>query len=273
MEMTGPDPAERLRVADALRLWCDPGLVRAVVAAESKYTEVTIHKLGHPNLGGARPARDRGALVDSSTLQRNHDAYMFAWNALAADFRRRLVGGELYLLGVLVHPERETAHRPVPGVWAAEYEIDYETDELRVAGRRYVAVVCTRTPPADPEAPRTDPGRAPSPITAEGVGDLSDEEVALLLEEHARRVVENADARLLAAATIKASMMPIIRRKMQHRASTGELLETLADEAAELRRWIEAKVPSHQVPTPGAIGNALRREYRDLKAQSKPMKA
>ncbi len=85
--------------------------------------------------------------------------------------------------------------------------------------------------------------------------------------------MENADARLLAATTIKASMMPIIRRKMQHRASTGELLETLADEGAELCRWIEAKVPSHQVPTPGAIENALRREYRDLKAQSKPMKA
>jgi hypothetical protein len=265
MEMTGPDPAARLRVADALRLWCDPGLVRAVVAAESKYTEVTIHKLGHPNLGGARPARDRGALVDSSTLQRNHDAYMFAWNALAADFRRRLVGGELFLLGVQVHPERETAHRPVPGVWAAEYEIDYETDELRVAGRRYVAVVCTRAPPADPEAPRTDPGRAPSPITSEGVGDLSDEEVALLLEEHARRVVEDPEIKVLDPGITKKTFMPIILRRMRWRAEAGQMCDTLAREAAELERWIQEKAPSHQTPTAGTIENALRNEYRRLK--------
>ncbi|HEY8609857.1 MAG TPA: hypothetical protein VIL69_01040 [Roseomonas sp.] len=66
--------------------------------------------------------------------------------------------------------------------------------------------------------------------------------------------------------------MPLIKRKMRHRAATGEMLPNLASEAAELAVWIGTKAVSHQVPTERAIENSLRQEYAVLRAEFTPTK-
>ncbi len=87
-----------------------------------------------------------------------------------------------------------------------------------------------------------------------------------MLEDHARRVVEGPDAKLIAPGKI--SLMPIIKRKMLYRAEQGETRETLAAECRELADWIATKVPSHQVPAADTIENVLRNDYRPLKPRS-----
>jgi hypothetical protein len=98
------------------------------------------------------------------------------------------------------------------------------------------------------------------PITEKSSRELTDAEIFHLLEEHARRVCEGPDAVLFPAGKI--SLMPIIRRKMHYRHEMHLTRETLSAEADELAEWIALKVPSHQVPTVGAIRNAMRSFYR-----------
>jgi len=97
------------------------------------------------------------------------------------------------------------------------------------------------------------------------VRELSDEDVLFLLEEHARRVTESKSYPVLDPGITKVTFMPLILRKMQARAAAGELLSTLAAEAAMLENWIQEKAPSYQTPTAGTIENSLRQEYRRLK--------
>lgn len=99
--------------------------------------------------------------------------------------------------------------------------------------------------------------------------DLDDETVLALLEENARRVAAKPDTQLFPPGKI--SLMPLIRRRMEFRAGAGELLPSLAGEAAALKAWIASKVPSHQVPSAKAIENGLRSDYAALRARSKPM--
>ena len=189
-----------------------------------------------------------------------------AWDALLEDFRRRIQLGQIYLSGVPTRPKREGSVRPIPSPWAPDFEFDLFKDAVTIGVRfRYVAVTASQTAP--PEAPR-EPGTGGSSgltVTADNVPELGDETILALLEEHAKRVVEKG-ARLIAPGKI--SLMPMIERKMRYRAQTGELSETLAEEAKTLATWVATKVPSHQVPTAAAIKNALRTVYRGLKAQS-----
>jgi hypothetical protein len=78
--------------------------------------------------------------------------------------------------------------------------------------------------------------------------------------------VEFDEFQALDPGITKVSFMPIILRKMRARAEAGAMFDTLSAEAAELERWIQDKAPSHQTPTAGAIENALRIEYKRLKA-------
>lgn len=276
--MPDPDPPETLSLSEALVRWTDTERVEAVRREERKHIAYHLHEfyrikehwlqlthdrdLRQPTRGsGWAGAPDFGSLI-------------VAWRALGRDLVVRLVGGEFHLVGVRTAPDRTAAPRAIPGVWAADMRFDFAMDAVSIEQARYVAVRAVRGPGPGPEdemqADRTaaapEPPSATAPLTPESVRDLTDEEVFVLLEEHARRVVQNADAQLLAPATIKVSMMPLLRHKMEHRAANGELEPSLAAEATALAAWIRTKVPSHQVPTAGAIKNALRREYQRLKA-------
>lgn len=255
-----------LRIDQALRQFCDPELVAAVRSAEGNYSEITLRVFGHPNLGGARAPRPGDNLTGSSTSQRHHAEYMFAWNAMMADFRNKLVQEDLFLLGVSVLPTRDTTFSLIPGVWAADYEIDFETEVVSVGANRYLAVRCT---PVRPMLAVNSPSNAPAESprrTAAGIGELTDEEILELLEEHARRVIAGPDSKLIAPGKI--SMMPLIAGKLRHRAERGELLATQAAEMLWLYNWVKSKVDLHYVPKPGAIKRVLGKQYEALKVRS-----
>ncbi|WP_431285591.1 hypothetical protein ACQW02_12645 [Humitalea sp. 24SJ18S-53] len=103
------------------------------------------------------------------------------------------------------------------------------------------------------------------PITAETVDLLSDDEVLVLLENHAMRVI-HGDAKLMPPGKI--SLMPIVAGKLRHRAEANALLDTLAAESLWLTTWIESKIQLHQTPSQGTISKVLGSEYKALKARS-----
>lgn len=198
--------------------------------------------------------------------------YERARKALHQDFKSRLIRGDVKLLGVQTAPERLTKPTAIPGSWAADFVFDIDAGSIRCDKHRWVAVKAWLGSPEAEEVGAEQPSQGPEPVVirAEQVATLDDETILALLEEHAKRVFESPDAKLIAPGKI--SLMPIILRKMRYRAEQKQLLPNLASEAAWLANWIETKVSSHQVPTEGAIKNALRKDYALFSAQSKNMK-
>jgi hypothetical protein len=258
-----------LPLREGLVRWCDKELVEAVRAAEKFFNEVELRERGRINLGGG----NRGM----RQVVRNRDAIHFGvkalnhtWECLLEDFRRRIEEGQLFLCGVQTLPKRYEVSEPIPSGWATDFEFDFFKNVVRVVMKyRYVAVLVSTTPPESvtPEPP-TDAGGPPTvnKITPEMVSSLDDETILKLLEEHAKRVVENESEMIHPR---KVSLAPIIRRKMRQRANNGEIEASLAAEAKILSKWIAERVPSFQAPTPASLENALRVDYRTLKAQSK----
>jgi hypothetical protein len=208
-----------------------------------------------------------------------------AWEHLFRTFRDDIQCGKIYLAGVQTFPLRQIHREPINGLWAADFQFDLLNGAIAVAGSlyRYVAVVALRTPfdavPTDTGAPwqlfeeqlgeiaRQAPAAAATP-RAFNVSDLSDEQIGELLEEHARRVAEGTTSQLMPPG--KVSLIPLIRRHLQHRATAGQQRETLSAEAHELHEWISGVAPSYHVPSAGTIENNIRSEYRALKPRSNP---
>ena len=218
-------------------------------------------------------------LLFSDELQKRSDEYKGpSWDeyqshtyrewrkTLEKNFRQRIIDGVFVLYGIQTKPTRMTERSLIPGAWAADCRFNFRDDVLWVDKFVFHDVAALPAPLANPASAPQAPSSV-STITQEGVQHLTDEEVLLLLEDHARRVVEHPDAKLVEPGKI--SLMPIIRRKMLHRAEGSLTRETLAAEAAELAEWIATKVPSHHVPQASTIANVLRSEYRSLGPRSK----
>ena len=264
---TSTEP-EFVSLFEALVRWTDDGLVAKVRGCEARHTLYEMTSVTH------RPclSSDEELRVPSSTSWMGGPAdyalLIDSHQLLERDFRQRMVQGECYLQGVQTKPNLLMAPEGIPGVWAAECNFDFKENTLTVAKRRFVAVKASRRPPAEMHLENAAGGIGPRPtITADNVGTLSDEEVLILLEDHARRVVEGPGARLIPAGKI--SLMPIIKRKMLQRHKAGVLEDKLVAEARILAGWIAAKAPSHQVPTADSIENSLRNDYKALVAESK----
>ena len=264
------DEAEHLALFEAMVQWCDPAIVERIRVEERNNIPFHLHQFPAPKL-----------LPEAEWLQPKSGAWstggelallFAAWRDLERDFLRRVERGELYLEGVLSIDDANAQPEAIPNFWAAELTIDTIRNAVTRGERRYLAVTVSRRPsPWAPLEGRTEPVAAPrTAITSASVRELSDDEVLLLLEDHARRVVEdNAD--LIAPAKI--SLMPIIRRRMEYRAANGGLASSLAAECRVLADWIGDKVRSHQTPTANSIENSLRKDYAALKARSNGMKA
>lgn len=244
---------------EALRRWCPPQLVSDYDTISAAMMRAGVKPSFLYGLSGAAEHSDP-FIRDASRMNAEYER---ARNALHQDFRSRLIQGEMKLTGVQTKPGRCTTVATIPGSWAADFNFDFASGTIRCAEYRWVAVTASLGSPAAQGAEQAPQLPEPVIIWADQVATLDDETVLALLEEHARRVVESPDARLIAPGKI--SLMPIILRKMLHRAQTGATRGTLAAEASELAEWIATKVSSHQVPSAGAIENALRNDYRKLK--------
>jgi hypothetical protein len=248
---------------DALILWSDDKRLAAVCQTEEIFSINDLREMDRPHLGGARDLRSK-CYIDQDEWIHAARELKHAWTFLIEDFQSRIQNGEIFLTGVQIYPDPQELRRPIPGCWASEFAFDFFKHMVNIGSRfRYVAVRGSTVPPA-PCVPSPD-----VEVTPEMVRGLSDDTILELLEEHAKRVVEN-DAKLIAPGKI--SLIPILRRKMLRRAATKDLEPTLAAEMNSLAAWISSKIKSHPVPTTKSLENALRRDYRACKTQSKGIK-
>jgi hypothetical protein len=277
--MTDQAPPKLLTFRKGIAELCDPDLVQAVLRAEGPFAPETLDGPERPHLGGGKAPYEPDQLVSSGHMRREHALLKAAWDRLFEDFRLRVEAGEIHLSGFRVAPERQEMRSAIPGVWIASYVIDYKAGTLIGAGGQYVSVRLSAAPVAAEHSSASLAGAAASPpplaasaprgpITEAEARKLTDEDLVVLLEEYARRVVDEEGTEL--KMPVKVSFMPIIRRKMRHRAQAGELCDTLAAETRFLAAWIEGKIDGHQIPTAKHIENELRDEYWRLKAASTP---
>jgi hypothetical protein len=256
----------QLRLREALIEWCEPSLVEAVCAEERLHTAYEMRSFRRGRLTSpeeSRAARAREWYVNGDDFSKLIDA----WKALERDLARRLEDAELFLTGVKLRPELTTEPQPIPGAWAADFNFDFHASVVVIRNMRFGSVTVSRTRPAAAPGPTTvAAGLSRAEITANNARDLTDDEVLVLLEDHARRVIEGPDAPLIAPGKI--SLLPIIRGKMQHRAERGELLPTLSAESRWLADWIASKLTWHHLPTSKTIGKVLSSDYGVLKTRS-----
>ena len=274
LEMVGGSEHRRLPLLQAISRWCDPWLLLGVRQNESAFRTDEIRDFGFSQLsvtsGPRRSARRRSA-EEYAGLRRSLES---SWVDLLKDMQTRVAAEEIYLYGVQTQPNLATNHERIPATWAFDLQIDAKSRSITAHGLRWTAVECwLDLADAGTEAVEravTDPV-PPAPratLQPEDVTSLTDEAILILLEEHAKRVVEGPEAKLIAPGKI--SLLPIIKHKMEHRAAQGVLLPKLADEVEVLADWIASKVKSHPVPKALTIGKVLGKTYEALKARSTP---
>ncbi|BDG74055.1 hypothetical protein [Roseomonas fluvialis] len=265
---TCPSAADQdLSLLEAMTQWCEPRLVNRVREEERKFIAIELHRYFMPKL--THETEWSQPTSRSWMAETNYVFLTAAWNELTIDFRRRIERGEMYLRGVLSGDDPAAAIEAIPGFWAAELMFDLRANAVRRDSRTYLAVRVSKQAPAEPPVAKNEVPPAAAeprgPVTPLTAATLTDEEVFVLLDEYARRVVaeEGSPLRL----PVKVSFIPILRRKMRQRFATGEHALTLGAEAAALEEWIKTKVDGHQTPSAGHIENELREEHRRLKAQ------
>jgi len=260
-----PGEAEHRRLApvQAICSWCHPGLVANVRSGERTFRTDEIGDFGLPQLGsisGKNP-------VGGRTAEQHLEARRWLesrWEDLLKDMQTRVASGEIYLYGVQTNPTLATDYQRIPATWAFDLQIDVKARSVVAHDHRWTAVECSLDAlDFGTEAARQE---ARTTLTPENVGELSDDTILSLLEEHAERVVKGPDARLIAPG--KVSLLPIVKRKMEYRATQGILLPKIADEAEVLADWIASKVKAHPVPTASTIAKMLGKKYAALKARS-----
>ena len=270
--------AESLALVDAVLRWTDPALLRAVQAAERSYIPHHLHEFYRMTKGFRFQI-----LADAEVREPDREGWMggpsyevliAAWNGLESNFRQ-CVSTDVYLSGVQMAPSPETVPKPIPQAWASDAKFDLKRGVIEVAGRRYASVRVSRNPPltetcqeaAAAALVRREAGPASrQPITADNIAELSDDEILLLLEEHAKRVISSPGAKLIAPGKI--TLIPIIRRKLVARADAGDIMTTKGAECRYLARWIAEKVEHFATPKEGTISKMLGKDYELEKARA-----
>ena len=256
-----PLPAH-LKLLNALVQWCNPALVDAVRIAERGYTMHDLVTYPQPKL--TPPDEWRQPSGQDWMVQTIFTGLNWAWRALHADFRQQFEDGALFMEGVEVTDTYNQEPQLLSGTFAAEYIFYFELNTVRLGKKRFVAITVSRKAPlwSAVEA------RVPQPrdlLRPQDIAALNDDEVLLLLEEHAKRVIAGPDAKLIAPGKI--SLIPIVRGMIRHRVECGQMMGHPTHEAQWLADWISSKITYHQVPTASTISKVLGKEYGLLRAR------
>ena len=263
---------EHLSLMRALERWCDPAFLEAVRVAERAHTARELlgfrrdpRDFPEPRLtapGEWRQPSRQDWMAGRST---NFTHLTVAWDALSRDFRTQIETGALHLEGVEITDTHDAEPQALPGAFASVYKFDFDRNALSLDKKRYVAITVSRTPSvwAGIENLSKRSGRE---LTPDVLPTLTDDQILLLLEEHAKRVVESKAPNMFPPGKI--SLMPIIQRKMKWRAEQGLLLCSIAAEATMLAEWIKEALPSHQTPSAATIKKVMGRCYAALKGRS-----
>jgi hypothetical protein len=214
-----------------------------------------------------KPALNPKATIESSSVEKYFPGDLKAldglWRAALRNLQEQLEDGRLYLEGTEVTGDLLAVATPIPGTCGAEFEFDIQQNAMTFRDKRFVRLAVSNRPSNQSQAA----GRPSKPIPQpRNIESLSSDDVLSLLEAHAEWVKKGPDATLIAPG--KVSILPLTRSKMRDRASCGELLPTLREEAEWLAAWAKSKAPSHQTPTAKTISKMLGSDYRALKPRS-----
>ncbi|MFC0386824.1 hypothetical protein [Muricoccus vinaceus] len=262
----------RLPLLQALSHWSSPWTLLNIRRSEAYFRTDEIRAFGLPTLSGTSRAKSAEQGLSPKQHVEGQRLLETLWAELGKDLQSRIAGREIYLTGVQTRPAVMTTQQLIPTTWAYDLRFNFDVMSVTAHGHRWTAVECWLDPPdigSDPaERAISDPATPAPPATLqpEDVAGLTDEAILTLLEEHAKRVVEGPDAKLIAPGKI--SLLPIVKRKMEYRAKQGALMPKIADEAEVLADWIALKVKSHAVPTASTIAKVLSGTYAALKARS-----
>jgi len=266
---TGSEP---LLLFEALKTHCSPSLMADLRREELQLTRYQHQQRGQPLLSDVSELRqpNDGDWMDG---QRDFSDFYNAWDRVLENFQGIIEQGAVELDGVQILPVATTDRVDLPGAWAAMMRFDLRANTIGTHHAKYASIRVHRPRPAKADVP---PGVCSARMSTDAsgkvwlkptdVGSLSDDTILSLLEEHARRVVGTPDAKLISPG--KVSFLPIILRKMTHRAELGELLPRLVDEGEYLAQWIASKIDHHHLPSAGTITKTLGKNYAVLKARS-----
>ena len=208
----------------------------------------------------------------------NYAPLIDAWDAMVREFVRNIEDKKWFLSGVPAAAPGSSDPVIISHVQASDIKFNWFDSTLTLNGQKHLMVRVFRTPPPAPKPSEilnqpTPPSRpflnndaGQFVLEPKDVTRLSDDTILALLEEHARRVVGTPDAKLISPG--KVSLLPIILRKMTHRAERGELLPRIVDEGEYLAQWIASKIDHHHPPSAGTITKTLGKNYAVLKARS-----
>ncbi|MBR0648735.1 hypothetical protein GXW78_03620 [Roseomonas terrae] len=268
-----------LPLREALLQWCFPERVEDVQEFEVYFLSQELATFGWPNLGGAS---NRGQPVPLEHISREEAQTHLdnAWRALLLNFRQLLERRRIYLWGVQSRPTRGQEPVHIAGHWAADFNFDVLANTIEMGDQRFVSVRATDVLPPTSDAPvlvaATQAAPTPNPFTVgidgrivlatADVGLLSCEVIAALLEEHARRVVEEHGIKLLGSGVV--SLAPLVRRKFEHRVANGETMDRVGHEAQWLSDWAREVAPSYHRISQSTVESAIRVRYAELKPRS-----
>jgi hypothetical protein len=132
-------------LAEALVRWADLALVEAVKAQERRLTEFQMGYFVHrPLLSDVRELRQTGR-DDWMIGPPDFGPLIAAWRRLERDLITRLDQRQLYVRGVPLRPVRGTRHEPLPGIWAASFELSFTDNTIRMGDALYGAIEVART--------------------------------------------------------------------------------------------------------------------------------
>ncbi|WP_431266833.1 hypothetical protein [Dankookia sp. P2] len=285
-----------LPLREALVKWADPSLVEAVKAEERRMTANQIGDLFHYSLlsdpGDLRKISPNEWLM----AQPDYDPLFSAWKRLKRDLIARLNQERLFVRGVPIKPARGTRHEPLPGVWAASFEMNFDDNTITIDEALYGAVEVSEVKFASSSLGQDRSGTSPGhkadqdhgyggpaggstvpaisysseaiaervlqQITPEQAATLLPDTVAALLEAHAEHV--RVGLRVELAPPGKASPLALAASMMKHRAITGALRPTLTEETDCLEDWLKKSAPSYSPLGSKRMQNALGSLYRTL---------
>lgn len=269
MDEQTSDPSH-LRLLDALARWGDQSLVEALNATQAHLSTSFLAQAGIPRLAWRDERSVPAPLGGKSAMPKQlpHAAHLLVdelWLALKRSFRAAIETGVLHLEGVEADAAMDREPQAIRGAFAAEMQFDFELNTVRVRRRKFLSVTVSRTPSpwAPLEVAASDRRRS---VGKFNVADLTTDQIVELIEEHARRVVAEPGAKLMAPE--KVTLIPLVRMKLHDRAARGDLLDQLGVEAIWLATWIGGKVEHYKPPKSATIEKTLRREYNQLKRRS-----
>ncbi len=235
-----------LPLKEAIEAFADPELLRAYREAPAPPARPMAGWLDRPFRSRDRPSRDpfrfdeRIRPSESSSRVREQ-----ARAALVADFRSRMLKGELVATGIDPRAPIDGPRVTVPAERWRLLRLNVSHSTAKGGGFELVDVMVRRQRPGD-DLPSVAMAAMPRPKPA-----------------------QSKDYVITVGRPGRPSLIEAIRAELTRRADTGEMLDRWSPEARILAAWAQDHYPDRKAPKAESIERRLREIYNQLKADKK----